>query len=221
MVARSATSFGTALIILLMCWTALAAAKEFVPPRTFHAKTYPARDEHANEKVTIAADPYDLADKAAVFKTKYRDYGFLPLQLIISNDGDQPIALTQIKLELVTVERVKIAPANTEDLYRRMSKLKRRGDEPQKIPLPLPRKKSVGGIEKETAQEIESAQFHAMAVEPHSTQSGFFFFDVADIPNPLAGARLYVSGVRDEKGGELMYFEIALEKYLNYRPGKP
>jgi hypothetical protein len=35
---------------------------------------------------------------------------------------------------------------------------------------------------------------------------------VADIPTPLAGARIYVSGVNDAKGAELMYFEIPMGK---------
>jgi hypothetical protein len=37
----------------------------------------------------------------------------------------------------------------------------------------------------------------------------------------MAGAHLYVTGVLDSQGQELMYFEIPLEKYLTYRPGQP
>ena len=65
--------------------------------------------------------------------------------------------------------------------------------------------------------EIESSQFAANAVEPHTTQSGFFFFDVGDIPSPLAGAHLYVTGVNDAKGHELMYFEIPMEVGASWR----
>jgi hypothetical protein len=60
--------------------------------------------------------------------------------------------------------------------------------------------------------EIQSAQFKAKAVEPRSTQSGFLFFDVSDVPNPLNGAHFYLTGVRDSAGNDLMYFEIALDK---------
>ena len=31
----------------------------------------------------------------------------------------------------------------------------------------------------------------------------------------LAGAHLYVTGIKDGEGAELMYFEIPLEKYLS------
>jgi hypothetical protein len=38
---------------------------------------------------------------------------------------------------------------------------------------------------------------------------------VGGISTPLAGAHIYVTGVNDPKGNELMYFEIAMEKYLS------
>jgi hypothetical protein len=56
--------------------------------------------------------------------------------------------------------------------------------------------------------EIMRAHFAAQAVEPHSTKSGFLFFDVEDVKQPLAGAHVYLTGLRDDSGGELMYFEI-------------
>ena len=72
-----------------------------------------------------------------------------------------------------------------------------------------------GGLSKQANEEIQNAQFEAKAVEPHSSQYGFLFFDVSGISVPLAGAHFYLTGVRDAKGNELMYFEIPLEKYLS------
>jgi hypothetical protein len=80
------------------------------------------------------------------------------------------------------------------------------------VPFPT---KVKGGVSKQAREEIQNAQFAAKAVEPRSTQAGFLFFDVSGISTPLAGAHLYLTGVRDAKGNELMYFEIALEKYLS------
>ena len=57
---------------------------------------------------------------------------------------------------------------------------------------------------------MNRAKFSAFAVEPHSTQSGFLFFDIEDILNPVKGAHIYLSGVRDSGGTELMYFDIAV-----------
>ena len=54
------------------------------------------------------------------------------------------------------------------------------------------------------------ARFAAEAVEPHTTKSGFLFFDIADVQQPVNGASLYLTGIRDAGGSELMYFEIPL-----------
>src|SRR5690348_7029871 len=126
------------------------AAKDYAAPKAFPAKTYPARDAHDDEKVAIAADPYDMPDKAAtVFNLNYRDKGLLPVYLVITNDGDEPIGLTELKVQLVTADRSKILSATDDDLYRKFSRVKRRGDEPKINPLPFPRKGSDAGIPKE------------------------------------------------------------------------
>ncbi|HWR34256.1 MAG TPA: hypothetical protein VN622_00110 [Clostridia bacterium] len=223
---RSNGETGTriAAVVLVVCalFVVVAAAKDFVMPKAFHAKTYPAHDEHPAEKVSIAVDPYDMADKAAVFSVPYAQHGFLPFHVIISNDGDSAAFIANMKLELITRDRTKIQPADDDDIFRRISRLKRRGDEPSRnpLPIPLPRSKDRGGVPKQAYEELEASKFRAKAVEPHSTQAGFFFFDVGDLRDPLAGAHLYVTGLSDGNGGELMYFEIPLEKYLSYQPAK-
>lgn len=211
--------YGAGLAAVMVASVVAFAAKEYVAPKAYPAKTYPARDAHDNEKVTIAADPYDMPDKAStVFNLDYRDRGMLPVYLIITNDGDEPIALTDLKVQLVTSDRSKISAADKDDLYRKFSRVKRRGDEPRINPLPLPRKGSDAGIPKEGLSELQNAPFMAKAVEPHSTAAGFVFFDVGGISQPLAGAHLYVMNVRDANGQQLMFFDIPMEKYLSYRP---
>ena len=204
----------------LVCSVLLVAdEKMYVAPKVYHANTYPARDEHPMEHVSIAADPYDLPDKTGgVLRVPYKEAGFLPIRLIVSNDGDSPLVLSDMKVELVTVKKVKIQPAVPDDIYRRISKQGKRPDEPRTVPLPIPRKVKPS-VSKEAQDEVVNSGFAARAVEPHTTQAGFLYFDVGGISNPMAGARLYVTGVRDASGQELMYFEIPLEKYLSYQPG--
>ena len=60
----------------------------------------------------------------------------------------------------------------------------------------------------------------ARAVEPHANQAGFMYFDVQGLDNPLAGAKLEITGIMDAKGNELFFFEIPMEKYLGYSPIK-
>ncbi len=211
---RALSSIAIVLVLGLAAW----AAKEFVMPRAFNAKTYPAHDEHPMEKVTIAADPYDLPDKASIFSINYAEHDFLPVHIIITNDSDQPISLGNMKVQMNFRDRSRVKAATQDDILRRITHIKQRGgDIPQTYPIPFP-KKSKGGIPKGALDELDKASFKAHGVEPHSTQSGFFFFDVSGLKNPLAGATIYITDIKDNSGNELMYFEIPMEKYLSYTP---
>jgi hypothetical protein len=209
-------SLGFVLGSLLVCCLTAMGAKEFVMPDAHPARTYPAHDEHPQDKVTIAVDPYDVEYKASIFSVNYRNYGLLPVFFIVTNESDQPIALSDMKAELVTVNRSKLSPASTDELVRRLSHPSRSATSAKPLPIPLPGSKKVkGAVSQKTMDEIDRSQFEARAVEPHSTARGFLFFDVSDVSNPLAGATFYLTEVRDGKGNDLMYFEIPLEKYLS------
>jgi hypothetical protein len=198
-----------AIAALVIC----LAAKDFAKPAARAAQTYPAHDDHTDEKVAVAADPYDTADKAKIFSVNFHEHGFLPIFFVITNDGNQPISIANLQVTLTTANRDKLTPDSPEDIYRRLTNPRTNTNAP--LPFPIPQKKVKGTISQKERDEIESSQFVAKAVEPHTTQSGFFFFDVEGITAPLVGAHIYVSGVDDAKGTELMYFELPLEKYLN------
>ena len=185
------------------------AAKDFVKPTAHPAKTYPAHDDHTNDKVAIAADPYDTREKDKIFSVNFQEHGFLPVFFVVTNDGDQPISIANMQVTLTTAGRSKLTPVAPEDIFRRLSN-PHANTHP--IPVPIPQKKVKGTISQKERDEIETSQFAAKAVEPHTTQSGFFFFDTEDVAAPLEGAHIYVTGVDDAKGAELMYFEIAMEK---------
>jgi hypothetical protein len=189
----------------------LLVAKNFVKPVARAAINYPAHDFHRDEQTAIAADPYDTPDKAKIFSVEFAAHGLLPIFLIVTNDGDQPISIARMEIKLITANHSKLTPISTDDLYRRLSNPQ---SSTRPSPIPLPHKVK-GGISKKEMDEIESSQFAAKAVEPHGTQSGFLFFDVGGISSLLPGANVDITGITDAKGNELMYFEIAVDKYLN------
>jgi hypothetical protein len=182
------------------------SAKDFIKPTAHPAKTYPAHDDHTADKVAIAADPYETPEKAKIFSINFHEHGLLPIFFIVTNDGDQPLSIGNMQATLTTANRSKLTPITTEDIFRRLSN----PHESNPIPVPIPQKKVKGGLSQKERDEIETSQFVAKAVEPHTTQSGFLFFDVEDVNAPLEGSRLFVTGVNDAKGTELMYFEIPL-----------
>jgi len=200
------------MICAAMCLPVLLAAKNFVKPVARAAINYPAHDFHRDERVAIAADPYDTPEKAKTFSVDFEQAGFLPIFFVVTNDGDQPISIANIEIKLITANHSKLTPTAPEDIYRRLANPQA---QTRPSPIPIPRKKVKGTISAKEMEEIESAQFAARAVEPHGTQSGFLFFDVGGISSPLVGANIDVTGVADSKGNEMLYFEIAVDKYLN------
>jgi len=190
---------------------ALAASKNFVKPVAKTAINYPAHDFHREEKVAIAADPYDTPEKAKIFSINFAEHGYLPIFFVVTNDGDQPVSIANMEITLTTANHSKLTPITTDDLYRRLSNPQANT---RPSPLPLPHKVK-GAVSKKELDEIESSQFAAKAVEPHSTQSGFMFFDIGGIRSPLQDANIDVTGVNDAKGNELMFFEIPMENYFN------
>jgi len=191
---------------------ALWAGKSFVKPVAKSAINYPAHDFHRDEKVAIAADPYDTPEKAKVFTINFADHGFLPVFFVVTNDSDQPVSIAHMEVTLITANHSKLTPITPSDLYRRLSN-------PQVAtrpsPIPIPHKGVKGAVTPKQMEEINEAQFEARAVEPHGTQSGFLFFDIAGISAPLEGADIDITGVTDGRGNEFMFYEIALDKYLH------
>ena len=185
----------------------LWASKEFVQPKVDNANTYPSKDAHPNEKVTVAIDLYNTAPKDNIFITHYNEEGILPVLLIITNDGDQPVTLKDMRAELVNARRAKLEALEVEDVFRRVAHIQENSNPRTVGPITLP-----GGNKNKKAQqqydEITRAHFAAQAVEPHSTRSGFLFFDVQNVQQPVAGAHIYLTGVRDNTGKELLYFEV-------------
>ncbi|HZU23203.1 MAG TPA: hypothetical protein VE998_10260 [Terriglobales bacterium] len=207
-------------IFVLLVGITLAGAlqakdkKGYAPPKLVSATEYPANDQHTAEKVTVAADPYDTrAKQDEAFGVPFRQVGFMPILVVITNDGDQPITLSDMHVELVAARKLKVLAAEEDDIRRRMER--RPQTAPSPLPFPLPHGKNPI---QELHEEFDQASFAAHAVEPHSTQGGFFFFDVSGVSDPLSGATLTITRIKNNDGKELFYFEVPLDKYLNQRP---
>src|SRR6516165_5894862 len=99
----------------------LVAGKSFIKPVAKSAFTYPAHDLHRDEKVSIAADPYDNPEKAKIFTINFAQHGFLPIFFIVTNDSDQPVSIANMQVKMITGNRSKLTPIEASDLYRRLS----------------------------------------------------------------------------------------------------
>ena len=189
-------------------------AADHTPPAVQPATDFAAVEVHPDEKLAIAAEPYDTHDKMELFRVDYISHGVLPVRMIVTNNGDRPISLRDARIFFITSSGDRIQAADPEDVERLMTRKEREG---QKIPLPGPipaihlkPKASNKNIE----QDFDTFEFQALVVEPHTTRAGFLFYDISGLDHPLKGALLHLHMVKNADGKDLFYFEIPFDKYL-------
>ncbi|MGE5206986.1 MAG: hypothetical protein ACM3PW_15335 [Chlamydiota bacterium] len=213
---RASGCLAPIIVILVALLTGFVfASKDYRAPAIKAAQTYPAHEEHANEHVAIAVEPYDTAEKQKIFPVEFRAHELLPVLLVITNEGDQPISLTDMQIQMITGQRDKLMPDSEDDIYRRLANPRATDRSP--VPFPIPRRKVKGTVSPKTMDQIQSAMFAAKAVEPRTTRSGFLFFDVQGIRS-LAGTHIVFTSLHNGQGGDLMFFEIPLDKYFGAPP---
>lgn len=203
-----------AIQLSLLCLALQAWASDHTPPPVQPASAFAAVEVHDDEKVAIAAEPFDTREKAAIFRVDYLSHGVMPVRLIVTNNGNRPISLRDARILFLTAAGDKIQAALPEDVERLMTRKEREG---KKIPLPGPLptiKMKPKASNKQIEEDFNTFEYGALVVEPHTTRAGFLFYDVSQLDDPLKGAKLHLHKVRDADGKELFYFEIPFDKYL-------
>jgi hypothetical protein len=200
---------------LLLFGLALPAlASDHAPPPVQPATSFAAVEVHENEKVAIAAEPYDTKEKESIFRIDYLGHGIMPVRLIITNNGDRPISLRDARILFQTKSGDQIQAAEPEDVQRVMSRKDREGG---RIPMPGPLptiKLKPKASDKDVAEDFQTFEYGALVVEAHTTRAGFLFYDVSQLDQPLKGSKLHLHKLRDADGHELFYFEIPFDKYV-------
>jgi hypothetical protein len=199
---------------LLICTPLTASASDHQQPPVQPATSFAAVEVHADEKVAVAAEPYDTKEKASIFRVDYLGHGVMPIRLIVTNLGDKPISLRDARILFQTAAGDRIQAAEPEDVERLMSYKEKQG---KKIPMPGPIpsiKLKPKASDKLIEQDFDTFEYGALVVEPHTTRAGFLFYDVSGLAHPLQGAKLHLHKLRDADGNELFYFEIPFDKYL-------
>jgi hypothetical protein len=79
--------------------------RDHTPPPVQPATSFAAVEVHDDEKVAIAAEPYDTAkEKESIFRVDYLSHGVMPVRLIVTNNGDRPISLRDARILFLTAE---------------------------------------------------------------------------------------------------------------------
>src|ERR1035437_2508699 len=110
-----------------------ALASAHTPPPIQPATSFAAVEVHADEKVAIAAEPYDTKEKEAIFRVDYLSHGVMPIRLIEPTQGEKPISLRDARILFQTAAGDRIQAAEPDDVERLMTRKEREGSS---IPLP-------------------------------------------------------------------------------------
>ena len=207
--------FLSSLPLLLLGLAVPVLAGDHTPPPVTPATSYPAVEIHAKEQVAIAVEPYDTKEKEKLFHIEYTKYGVVPVRLIVTNLGDRPISLRDARILFETASGQRVQAAEPEDVERLMNPR-----EPRAVPGPSPLPPLPGlhrkpkNYDKEIEDDFNTFEYQALVVEPHTTRAGFLFYVVPGLADPLQGADMSVTKVRNADGEELFYFQIPFDKYL-------
>ena len=198
----------------MVVWMALPAmATDRTAPTVQPATSFAAVEVHEDEKVAIAAEPYDTKQKESIFRVDYLGHGVMPVRLIVTNSGDKPISLRDARILFQTRSGDRIQAAVPAEVERLMTRKEREGG---RIPMPGPIpsiKLKPKASNKDIEEDFTQFEFGALVVEAHTTRAGFLFYDVSQLDDPLRGSKLHLHKLRDADGRELFYFEIPFDKY--------
>jgi len=196
----------------ILAATALAASHKAPPVKP--ANQYIAFDTHPNEHVTIAIDPCNDPDQCSFFRLPYIRHGFIPVRVIITNDGDTALTLNDVRIQFISAANDKLPAADLDEINRRLFDLKRSMNRPLPLPIPIPIHHAP--VDKKITQDDNDFGFQSTTVNAHSTLGGYLFYDVRGLDDPpLKGAEIYVKEIRTLDGKHQLFpFTIPFDKWL-------
>jgi hypothetical protein len=186
--------------------------KPRVPPPPLGAAQYSMHETHANEKVTIAAEPGDVKDARPNTRMDYYGREMLPIRVIVTNDSDQDLTLDDARIHFIAGDNTTIPAATDEELQRRLVGLKDAMGKKIPLPLPLPPITVHKNVDKKILQDLDDFGFKTTTVKAHATVAGYLFYDMQGLDRPvLEKATLELRKVRWTSSQQALdSFEIPL-----------
>ena len=189
-------------------------------PLAQDASKYAAFDAHPDENLVIAAEPFETKEKMQYFRVDYLKNYFMPIRVIVTNNGDKAVSLEQARIDFITTTGERVPAAEPEDVERRMTHVSNTG---KKVPMPAPLP-PMGGKPKtpdaKIEQDFSEFEYSAIDIPPHTTKAGFLFYDMQGLGgNPLRGAKLSFRRVQDADGKQFFPYDILFDKFLDAQKG--
>ncbi|HEY4356717.1 MAG TPA: hypothetical protein VGN16_13280 [Acidobacteriaceae bacterium] len=212
-----------ALFLLAAVTVPVHADKPRKAPPADPAGKYPFHDAHANEKVTIAAEPCDVQEVRPKTRLDYFHHGFMPIRVIVTNDSDQAITLDDARILFVPEDNRVLNAATDDDLQRRL--FSRKSAAGTKIPLPAPFPSITihhPPVDKQILADEDDFGFKSTTVAAHTTAAGYLYYDTRNVDDPvLEKATLEIRKVRFASTNKALdTFEIELKPAAAPKPAE-
>ena len=202
-----------AAVFVLLSASALAGGRKAPPVPDVNSLA--ARDAHPKEQVTVAVEPFETRSKADFFRLDYPGHSLLPVRVVIRNDSEHALDLNDVRIQFIAADGTKLPAATPDEINRRLFRFK--DIQPKHIPgTPITYHSTP--VDKKILDDDKDFGFSQTTVAPHTTASGFLFYDIKDVDDPpLRHAELYVKQMHssDGKRTELFAFTLPFDKYLN------
>lgn len=198
------------------CATVFAADKPRHAPPAKAAGEYVASDTHEKEHVAVGVEPCDDPKACPFFRLPYIQHGFLPIRVVITNNGEKALSLDDVRIQFISANHDVLPAATPEDINRRL--FSKRSAEGTRIPgLPVPLTIHHAPIDKQVTEDDDDFGFPGTVVNAHSSLSGYLFYDVRELDDPvMKDAEVYLKMIHTLDGKEQMFaFSIPLNKWLD------
>ncbi len=201
-------------LLALVLTTSVLGAYKSVRVKVDPASTYPGHQQQG--AVTIAADAYWTKEKIrTAFDVKDLDrLGIVPIHIIVTNDGEDPVLLSGPDVTLLDPKNHSIAQIPVDEVIQALVNPGKGGSPGKRMPMPFPMPKRDGPSKDafEIETDFTNKALKEARVAPKSTSSGFVFFQLRDNQKPLNGYKIYIPEIRNLRTqGNLLFFEIELK----------
>jgi len=172
---------------------------------TFHQQQGP---------ITIAVDPYETKDKIKTgFDLKeLEQMGIVPVHIIISNDGEDPIVISGQDINLLDSNNRSFEPLPVDEVVRAIVYKEGPRTSRSPSPLPFPRGSGRRGDAFEIETDLTNKSLRDLRVAPKTNAAGFVFFRLPNNRMKLGGYKVYIPEIRNLRTRQnLLFFEIELK----------
>jgi hypothetical protein len=198
---------------MFACFSAPAVAGyKSLKVKTEPAKSYPFHQQQG--AITIAVDPYETREKikTAFDLKELEQRGIVPIHIIISNDGKDPVAISGKDINLLDSNNRSFEPLPVEDVVRAIVYKEGPRTSRNPSPLPFPRRSGRRGDAFEIETDLTNKALRDLRVVPGGNSGGFVFFRLPNNRMKLEGYKVYIPEVRNLKTGQsLLFFEVDLK----------